>query len=238
VKLFSRYVTSRLAQAREREPVLAQGRPFLIGLKLAADVVGKAAMLIITIVAARRLNADPFAIMAFAMATGWLFGVATDAGLSMHLARETARDPSRSRQLLFEVLSLRTGLAFLAATLTALLAPYMVPAHWRMQFVLIVLAQLAAAVTETVAHYFRGAQRSEIESAIHSASRLATLLLALVVLWQWRRLDYLGIAMLVPALVAMVVSMAIAARLSAHLEQASTRTDSASLTTGSMWRAA
>ena len=47
-------------------------------------------MLVITVVAARRLNPDPFAILAYAMATGWLLGVATDAGLSMYLARETA----------------------------------------------------------------------------------------------------------------------------------------------------
>jgi O-antigen/teichoic acid export membrane protein len=184
--------------------------PLQIGLKAAADAAGKAVTLIITVVAARRLNADPFAILAFAMATGWLLGVATDAGLSMHLARETARDPGRSRQLLLEVIGLRSGLAFLAATVVALAAPYLVPAHWRLQFLLIVLAQLAAAVTETVAHYYRGLQRSEIESAIHTAYRLVTLVFALFVLWWWRRLDYLGIAMLVPALVAMAVSMMVA----------------------------
>ena len=62
--------------------------------KALADAGGKAVMLVITVVAARRLNADPFGVMAFAMATGWLLGVATDAGLSMHLARETARRPA------------------------------------------------------------------------------------------------------------------------------------------------
>jgi O-antigen/teichoic acid export membrane protein len=36
------------------------------------------------------------------------------------------------------------------------------------------------------------------------------LVLALVVLWQWRRLDYLAVAMLVPSAVAMVVSLVIA----------------------------
>jgi len=216
VKLLSRFVKSdRLTPAR----ILFKG---------AADATGKAVTLVITIVAARRLNADPFGVMAYAMATGWLLGVATDAGLSMHLARETARlrgfaasarqarDDSSTRQLLFEVVSLRTGLAFFAATAAALLAPYMVPAHWRMQFVLLVLAQLAGAVAETIAHYFRGIQRSEIEAAIHSTHRLVTLVWALIVLWIWRRLDYLAIAMLVPPLLAIVVSMVIAARLSAN----------------------
>jgi len=212
VKLLSRFVISdRATSAR----ILFKG---------AADVAGKAVTLIVTIVAARRLNADPFAIMAYAMATGWLLGVATDAGLSMHLAREaarlrgsagTARPAGSAKQLLYEVISLRLGLAFLAATAGALLAPYMVPAHWRLQFVVIMLAQLAGAATETVAHYFRGIQRSEIESAIHTAHRLVTLVWALIVLWLYRRLDYLGVAMLVPPLIAMVVSIVIAARISA-----------------------
>ena len=171
-------------------------------------------MLVITVVAARQLNPDPFAILALAMATGWLLGVASDAGLSMHLARETARDPRIGRQHVLEVVSLRAGLAFFAATLAVLLTPYLAPPHWRMQFVLIVMVQLCGAVIETISHYFRGLRRSEIESAIHVAHRATTLILALVVLWWWRRLDYLAVAMLVPAAIAMLVSMAIAARLS------------------------
>ena len=194
VKLLSRFVTLR--------------RQVLI--KAVADFGGKAVMLVITIVAARRLNPDPFAILALAMATGWLLGVARDAGVSMPLARVTARDPKRGRQLLREVLSLRAGLAFFAATIAVLLTPYLAPRHWRTQFVVIVMVQLCGAVIETISHYFRGLQRSEIESAIHAAHRFTTLILALIVLWWWRRLDYLGVAMLVPAVIAMLVSAVVA----------------------------
>ena len=183
-----------------------------------ADAGGKAAMLLITVVAARRLNPDPFAILAFAMATGWLCGVATDAGLSMYLARETARDPRRSRQFVIEIVSLRVGLAFLAATIAALATPALVPGHWRRQFLLIVMAQLCGGILETIAHYFRGLQRSEIESAIHAGYRLTMLLCALVVLWWWRRLDYLAIAMLIPGLIAIAVSAAVAMTLSIRLK--------------------
>ncbi len=189
------------------------GTPARIAFKGLADVTGKAAMLVITVVAARRLNPDPFAILAFAMATGWLLGVATDAGLSMYLARETAREPRRSRQFLIEILSLRAGLAFLAATITVLLTPLLVPPQWRMQFVLVVAAQLCGAVTETIAHYFRGLQRSEIESVIHAVYRLVMLALAIGTLWWWRRLDYLAVAMLVPAATALALSMLVAWRL-------------------------
>ena len=221
VKLLSRYVT-----------LATGGVPLRIALKGAADAAGKAAMLVITVVAARRLNPDPFAILAFAMATGWLLGVATDAGLSMYLARETARsgaataptvrgamsEQRRSRRFVLEIVGLRAGLAFLAATVAVAATPSLVPRQWRLQFVLVVMAQLCGAMVETIAHYFRGLQRSEIESAIHAAYRLATLVLALIVLWWCRRLDYLAIAMLVPGVIAIGVSLMVAMRLSIRLK--------------------
>lgn len=204
VKLLSRYVTFPLA--------------WPIALKGAADAAGKAVMLIITIVAARRLNADAFGVMAFAMATGWLLAVGTDAGLSMHLAREAARDNAGARRLLVEIVGLRAGLAFFAATVVVMLTPLLVPRHWRVQFVLVVMAQLAGGVVETIAHYFRGLQRSGIEAAIHTAQRFVTLVAALMVLWWWRRLDYLGVALLAPAIGALVVSILVANVLSIRLK--------------------
>ena len=105
------------------------------------------------------------------------------------------------------MLRLRAGLAYVAATMVAFFTPQIVPPHWKMQFVLIVFAQLTGAIIETVAHYFRGIERSEIESAIHASHRFATLVLAMIVLWWWPRLDFLGAAMLVPAVIAMLVSV-------------------------------
>jgi O-antigen/teichoic acid export membrane protein len=200
VKLFSRYVTLRLANR--------------VIVKTLADVLGKAVTLVITIVAARTLVADAFGVMALAMATGWLLGVATDAGLSMHLARESARRRGQDRRLLVEVLRLRAGLAYVAATMIAFFTPQIVPPHWKMQFVLVVLAQLTGAIIETVAHYFRGIERSEIESAIHASHRFTTLVLAMIVLLWWPRLDYLGAALLIPAVIALLVAVGISWRLS------------------------
>jgi len=214
VKLLSRFVTLRFASDRSSDGWLTRGWPARVIVKALADVVGKSVTLVITVLAARTLNADAFGVMALAMATGWLLGVATDAGLSMHLARETARRFGQPRQLLVEVLRLRAGLAYLAATMIAFFTPRIVPPNWKMQFVLIVLAQMTGAVIETTAHYFRGIGRSEIEAAIHAAYRLATLVLAVIVLVWWPRLDFLGAAMLIPAVIAMIVSIGIAWRLS------------------------
>ncbi len=197
---------------------LVNGVPARIALKGSADVAGKAVTLVVTAVAARTLNADAFGVLALAMATGWLLGVATDAGLSMHLARDTARRPGQQRQLLIEVLRMRAGLAYVAATMIAFFTPEIVPPHWKMQFVLVVFAQLTGAIIETVAHYYRGIERSEIESAIHASHRLSTLVLALVVLTWWPRLDLLGAAMLIPAVLAMLVSFAVAWRTTGNRE--------------------
>lgn len=215
-RLLGRKLTIRGGPAIDGFPNVKLLSRDVIAVKVLADAGSKAVTLVITVVAARRLNADPFGILAFAMATGWLLAVATDAGLSMHLAREVARDRTRSYRLLLDVVALRAGLAFFAATVIALLTPALVPAHWRLQFIVIALAQLAGGVLETVAHYFRGVQRSELESLIVIVQRGVTLIWALVVLWFWRRLDYLAIALLVPALVAAVVAMVVATQMSAR----------------------
>lgn len=186
--------------------------PARIVLKGVADAGGKAVTLIVTALAARTLVSDAFGVMALAMTTGWLLGVATDAGLSMYLARETARHGARARPLVGEVMGVRTATAYSAAAIAALFSSWFVPPHWRLQFTLVVLAQLTSAVLDTLAHFFRGLERSEIESALHLGQRALTLVLAVVVLWWWPRLDYLGAAMLAPPLVALLIGGAIAWR--------------------------
>ncbi len=202
VKTLSHYVT--------------RGRPTLstrIVLKGVADAGGKAVTLVITAVAARTLVSDAFGVLALAMGTGWLLGVATDAGLSMYLAREASRHRERARALLGEVMVVRVGLAYTAAAVVALLAGRLVPPHWKLQFVLVVLAQLTSAVLDTVSHYFRGLERSDIESAIHLSQRALTLALSSIVLWWWPRLDFLGAAMLLPVASALAVAMGLALKL-------------------------
>lgn len=183
-----------------------------IALKGVADAGGKAVTLVITAIAARRLVSDAFGVLALAMGTGWLLGVATDAGLSMHLARETARHRDRARTLLGEVMVVRAGLAYTAAAIVTLLVGQLVPPHWKLQFILVVLAQLTGAVLDTVSHFFRGLERSDLESVIHLSQRTLTLALSLIVLRWWPRLDYLGAAMLMPVVLGLAVAIAIAWR--------------------------
>ena len=176
MKLLSRYVTPRAARC---------GVPARIVLKGVADTGGKAVTLIVTVLAARTLVPDAFGVMALAMTTGWLLGVATDAGLSMYLARETARHGARARALAGEVMRLRAATAYSAAVIAALFSSWFVPPQWRLPFRVIVFAQLINAVLETLAHVYRGLGRSEIESAMTSRNGRDARA-AVVVLW-WCR---------------------------------------------------
>jgi O-antigen/teichoic acid export membrane protein len=109
-------------------------------------------------------------------------------------------------------MGLRVATAYSAAAIAALFSSWFVPPHWRLQFTLVVLAQLTGAVLETLAHFFRGLERSEIESALHLTQRALTLALAIMVLWWWPRLDYLGAALLAPPLIALMIGGVIAWR--------------------------
>jgi O-antigen/teichoic acid export membrane protein len=181
-----------------------------IAFKALADAGGKLVTLLVAMAAARTLAADAFGVLALGMTTGWLLGIATDTGLSMYLARETARQPGRARALFGEVMTIRTCTAYTAAALVALFVSSFVPSQWRLPFLLIVLAQITGAVLETICHLFRGLERSEIESAIQLSQRAVTLIAALVVLTWWPRLDYLGGALLAPPVIATIVAGVIA----------------------------
>jgi hypothetical protein len=57
--------------------------PARIAYKAAVDATAKAVMLVVTIVAARRLPRDAFGVLALAMTTGWLLGVASAAATTV-----------------------------------------------------------------------------------------------------------------------------------------------------------
>ena len=69
-------------------------------LALAADLVSKIGVLVLTIVAARALSIDEFAVWATAIAAAGLMAVALDAGAQMLLTRDGASAPARVRALL------------------------------------------------------------------------------------------------------------------------------------------
>ncbi|MEZ5287302.1 MAG: oligosaccharide flippase family protein [Vicinamibacterales bacterium] len=203
MKLLSGSVTARAAFGRPSS--------WRIVLKTAADAAGKGAMLAITIVAARRLDGESFGVFALAMTSGWLLGVASDAGWSMYLARHTARHPAFARATALAVLMPRTAAAGVALVAASVVAARTVPGPWLRGFLLVTGAQLAGAVLDTIGHLFRGLGRSEVEATLHAAQRALAIALVLLAVWMRPDLDALGAALLAPPLLAIAVALPIAA---------------------------
>ena len=185
----------------------------LVAYRAASDVVGKGALFVITVVAARRLSAEGFGIFAIGTTIGWIAVVGSDFGLQMHLARSVAREPEAAGYHLRRWLRLRLALAFaallvVAASLTALGASRIAPA-----ILLFTLGYLAAGMVEFIHHFYRGLSRTDLESTLTLWHRLGTLAAACIVLWRWPEPAALAAAMVVPPLATAVVTLRIASRM-------------------------
>ncbi len=185
----------------------------LVAYKATADIVSKAVTLLVTVAAARVLAPQAFGILALAMTTGWLLGVASDAGLPLYLARALAGGHAPAGAVMRSVMRLRARLAVGALAAGVLIALAWAPSAFVLAFALIVTAQIAGAVLETLAHVYRGLGRSDIESTLVIAQRLFAGGLASAVLIARPSLLLLSVALVVPPVSALVVSLAIAARL-------------------------
>jgi O-antigen/teichoic acid export membrane protein len=186
--------------------------------KVSADIVSKSVTLAVTVGAARALPASDFGAMALAMTTGWLLGVASDAGLPMHLATQVAQAQSAGAPVYPTVraaLRRRTEFAVVAAVVAMAAGLALVPAAALIGFVLIAFHQLFGAMLDTQAHAFRGLGRTDIESSLSLAHRGAVLLGALTVLSLSPTLIGLGAALAWPPLVALLVGRRILRRLTA-----------------------
>lgn len=183
-----------------------------IAYKATADAAGKLAMFAVIVAAARTLPRDAFGILALALTSGWLLGVASDAGLPMYLARAAARDPARSRTALASVLRLRAGSAAIAVAAGTLLGWLWIPQGVRLAFTLVVAAQVAGAMLETAGHALRGLGRSEVEAHVHLGQRAAMAAAALLVLGAAPSLSALAWALALPPLLALPIMIAVALR--------------------------
>jgi O-antigen/teichoic acid export membrane protein len=188
-----------------------------VAYKATADVVSKAVTLLVTVAAARVLAPQAFGLLALAMTTGWLLGVASDAGLPLYLARALAAGTAPAGAVVRSVMRLRAKLALAAVVAGTLVAIVWAPQTFVVAFALIVTAQVAGAVLETLSHVYRGLGRSEIESSIVIAQRLFAAGLASAVLMTRPSLLLLSVALVVPPVIALAASLAIAARLTRQL---------------------
>src|SRR5262245_43362611 len=79
----------------------------LIGYKSLADLAAKGSTFVITVMAARRLDAGAFGVFSLASTVGWLLAVLTDFGIQLHVARAVARTPADAGAILADWLRVR-----------------------------------------------------------------------------------------------------------------------------------
>ncbi len=185
----------------------------LIAYKALADLAGKGAFFVITVLAARRLSQYDFGLFSLATTLGWMLSVAADFGIQLHLARAVAIDPGDAGRQLTRWLRVRLATAALSV---AIVAVGCVVVGWNragLAMVLLSAVYACSALVEFLHYFYRGLSRSEVESSLILWQRLATLGGAVAVL-MWRPdLTWLAWALLIPALVTFVASLRIARRL-------------------------
>lgn len=179
-------------------------RSLLIGYKASSDLLSKLAFFAVIVMAARALSAEEFGAFSVAWTLGWLLGLATDMGLQVHLAREVARDPLRAAAICRALLPARLAGAALASLIVVALGVGWLPLDRAVAFSLIIVAQLCGSLIEFFNYFFRGLSRSDVESSVNVAHRLAVLLLAWLLLANAGGLESLAIALVVPASVTLV----------------------------------
>src|SRR5688572_24555024 len=131
----------------------------LVTYKAASEVVGKAAVLALLILAARRLSTADFGILSVATTLGWMASVASDFGLQLYLGRAITQAPAPG-SVLWPLFAIRVRAAAAALFLIAALSWALAPAGTWIAFVLVAAAPLITSVAEFLNYAYRGLGRS------------------------------------------------------------------------------
>jgi O-antigen/teichoic acid export membrane protein len=187
----------------------AKLRPFsLVAYKSIAEFVAKGSLLVITLVAARRLTIQEFGLFGLGTTLGWMLAVVADAGLQLHLARVVAQAPIHAGSLLKRWWSVRLGT--LTGTLALLFVGLLVArvsATTGVALMLFALTYGITGVVEFLNYFYRGLSRTDLESTLLVWQRCLTLGLGVAVLWWRPDVTLLAAAMLVPAVCVLLWSV-------------------------------
>jgi O-antigen/teichoic acid export membrane protein len=190
-----------------------RGVAALVGYKIVADVAGKGSLFAITIVAARRLTPEDFGVFALGTTIGWMLSVGADFGVQMHLARTVARTPGAAAALLRRWARVRiVATAGLLLLLGGVLAAAPIDRAIAIPLALFAVAYAALGLVEFLNYFYRGLSRSDIESTTTLLLRATTLALAVGVLIVRPTIVGLALAMLAPAVAALIGSAIVAGR--------------------------
>ena len=195
-----------------RNPKSSDAR--LVGYKIVADVAGKGVVFVLTVAAARCLAPNAFGVFSLASTLGWLIAVASDFGIQLHVARAVAARPADAARTLATWLRVRawTTAAAIAIVMGGLIAVD-ASATLAVPILLFALVYGCSGLVEFLHYFYRGLSRSDVESSLILAQRLATLVLGLAAL-AWRpSVSLLAVAMLAPMAATLLASLRLATRI-------------------------
>jgi O-antigen/teichoic acid export membrane protein len=194
-------------------PIAKPRHAWLIAYKAFADAAGKGSMFVITILAARRLSPEAFGVFSLGSTLGWMVAVVSDCGIQLHVAREVARRPEAAAIVLKRWLRVRVWTAAFATLAVAA----GVAAGWRPSLAaplaLLAAVYAGSGLIELLNYFYRGLSRSDIESTLTLWQRGATLVFGAIVLVWWPSVTVLALALLIPVVTTVAISLRIAARL-------------------------
>jgi O-antigen/teichoic acid export membrane protein len=193
----------------------------LVAWRASSDVLGRVAILLLTVAAARRLSIAAFGLFALGTTLGWLGSVLSDAGMQMHLARRVAQAPGDAWPLLMRWLSWRAACSGLVLTATGLALTALGVEAWA-SLLWLTAGGLLTGLVELTHHAFRGLERSDLESAIGASQRVGSLAAGAAALYWSPSLALLAVVLSVPPLGALAVSLVAARRVMPMVQPART----------------
>jgi O-antigen/teichoic acid export membrane protein len=186
---------------------VARDQVLLVAYRAFSDVAGKGAFLLVTIIAARQLSREGFAVFALGTTIGWIAAVASDFGMQLHLARAVARAPHDARRLLRAWLRVRASTAGVAIAAIAATLAFLRPGSVAAPLTVFALAYIVSGLVEFLHYFYRGLGRSDIESTLTLCQRMGVLACAALAL-SWRpTVTGLALAMALPAVAVFVYSV-------------------------------
>ena len=151
------------------------------GIKLAAELVGRALQFALIYVAQRQLGPAGFGQLTYALALGVVLGPVTDLGVQLTMTQQVARAPHRADALTGVGLSLKLALAT-GACLVMVAASLTRPDGVRVATFMLGFAMIVGSFGEFFGYTFRGLQRIDLDAALTLLTRVPTVAVGLCLL--------------------------------------------------------
>ena len=152
-------------------------------IKLASELVGRAASFVLVIVAARQLGEAGFGLYNYGLALSFILAQLADMGLQIVVSREVAIRGEEARPLARAAFHLKMGLSLAVLALLGVIVLSQPPAV-RPVLLLLGLTQLGQTYLEFAAYIYRGQQRLWPEAWLIGGARVVTAVIGLTILWQ------------------------------------------------------